>query len=91
MGYAAEENQVTPFTLTTVDDEAIYAWHVLPLPLYSKHEDQLSAQPSGFSKNIEQTLNFKLLKEDPNARLILYCTSRFLPLLTCLSCPDHLL
>jgi hypothetical protein len=66
---------VTPFSLTTVDHETIYAWHVLPLPLYSKHETELAAQPSGFVSDIEQTLNFKLIKEDPNARLVLYCRS----------------
>lgn len=67
------ENQVRPFSLTTADDETLYAWHILPLPLYSQHETQLSAQPSGFSSNIEESLNFKLLSEDPNARLVLYC------------------
>jgi hypothetical protein len=68
-----EENQVAPFSLGTVDGETLYAWHVLPLPLYSKHEVELAAQPSGFVQNMQQTLNFKLLKDDPNARLVLFC------------------
>ncbi|KAB5578206.1 Alpha/Beta hydrolase protein [Coniochaeta sp. 2T2.1] len=66
------KNQVTPFSLTTSDHETLYAWHILPLPLYSKHEDELSAQSSGFSPNIEESFNFKLLSEDPSARLVLY-------------------
>ncbi|OIW28103.1 alpha/beta-hydrolase [Coniochaeta ligniaria NRRL 30616] len=66
------KNQVTPFSLTTSDHETLYAWHILPLPLYSKHESELSAQSSGFHPNIEESLNFKLLSEDPSSRLVLY-------------------
>ncbi|RKU41314.1 hypothetical protein DL546_004224 [Coniochaeta pulveracea] len=66
------KNQVTPFSLATVDGESLYAWHVLPLPLYSKHEAELVAQSSGLVENIQQTLNFRLLREDPNARLVLF-------------------
>ncbi|KAL1844537.1 hypothetical protein VTK73DRAFT_2341 [Phialemonium thermophilum] len=66
-----QENQVTPFFLTTPDNERIYAWHVLPLPLYTRHEEELADQPTGVSKNVAQTLNFKLLKGDPNAKLVI--------------------
>lgn len=72
----ALENQVTPFSLTTSDRETLYAWHILPLPLYSRYENELSAQPSGFYSNIEESLNFKLLSQDPSSRLVLYCEFR---------------
>lgn len=73
---ACPENQVTPFALATVDGETLYAWHILPLTLYSQHENELSVQAPGFASNIEETLNLKLLREDPNARLVLYCKFR---------------
>ncbi|KAF2214577.1 hypothetical protein CERZMDRAFT_110203 [Cercospora zeae-maydis SCOH1-5] len=31
-------NQVTPFNLSTPDGETLYAWHVLPLDCYTRHE-----------------------------------------------------
>ncbi|KAK3317818.1 Alpha/Beta hydrolase protein [Cercophora scortea] len=65
------KNQVTPFSLTTVDNQTLYAWHILPLPLYAQHEDTLAAQPSGFCGDITQTENFKLLRDDPTSHLII--------------------
>ncbi|KAI1413074.1 alpha/beta-hydrolase [Hypoxylon sp. FL1857] len=64
-------NQVTPFTLTTVDGETIYAWHILPLLTYLKHEEKLHAQKPGFSSDITKTESFRLLKDDPEARLVI--------------------
>lgn len=64
---------MTPFSLTTVDEETIYAWHILPLPTYVRHEDKLQAQQPGFSDDITKTASFKLLKDDPEARLVIYC------------------
>ncbi|PFH58108.1 hypothetical protein XA68_14133 [Ophiocordyceps unilateralis] len=69
-GFAS--NQVTPFTIATPDGESVYAWHITPLPLYLKNEVRLTAQPSGLSPNFTNTESFRLLREDPNARLILY-------------------
>ena len=59
--------------MKTSDGESIYAWHILPLPLYAQHEAQLAAQSSGFCQDITKTDNFRLLREDPDARLIIYC------------------
>ena len=64
---------MTPFSLKTPDEETIYAWHILPLPLYLKNEAALAAQESGFSQDFPQTESFRLLKEDPETRLVLYC------------------
>ncbi|KAK0713977.1 Alpha/Beta hydrolase protein [Lasiosphaeria miniovina] len=66
------KNQVTPFSLPTADGEVLYAWHILPLPLYGQHEAVLSAQSTGFCKDITQTENFRLLREDPTSRLVIY-------------------
>ncbi|KAI0007754.1 alpha/beta-hydrolase [Xylariaceae sp. FL0662B] len=65
-------NQVTPFSLTTIDEETIYAWHILPLPAYLRHEDKLQIQPAGFSHDITKTESFKVLRDDPEARLVVY-------------------
>ncbi|KAM0331358.1 hypothetical protein ACHAQA_003030 [Verticillium albo-atrum] len=65
-------NQVTPFTLDTPDGETLHAWHILPLGLYQKHEARLVEESSGISPNITHTLGFQLLRDDPDARLVLY-------------------
>lgn len=71
------ENQVTPFHLKTCDDVTLYAWHILPLPLYIRHQETLCSQPTGFCPDFSKTANFRLLQSDPSARLIIY---RNLPL-----------
>ncbi|RYC63337.1 hypothetical protein CHU98_g2867 [Xylaria longipes] len=63
-------NQVTPFTLRS-GNESLYAWHVLPLRSVLKHEDRLQTTPIGHSDNITATESFKILKEDPDAQLVI--------------------
>lgn len=65
-------NQVTPFSIRTSDGEVLYAWHILPVELYRKNEPGLLAEPSGFNSDISTTLAFTLLRDDPEARLILH-------------------
>ncbi|PHH81954.1 hypothetical protein CDD82_7441 [Ophiocordyceps australis] len=65
-------NQVTPFTLNTPDGQSLYTWHITPLPLYLKHEAAITQQPLGLCAHFEKTESFRLLKQDPEARLILY-------------------
>jgi abhydrolase domain-containing protein 12 len=65
-------NQVTPFTLNTSDDVTLHAWHVLPLELYRRHEAQLVKEPGGTAVDLEDRTAFKLLREDPEALLVLY-------------------
>ncbi|KAK1752968.1 Alpha/Beta hydrolase protein [Echria macrotheca] len=64
--------QVTPFSLKTCDSETLYAWHILPLKVYVEHEETLAAQETGFCRDITKTENFRLLREDPESRLIVY-------------------
>ncbi|KAJ8125586.1 hypothetical protein O1611_g8051 [Lasiodiplodia mahajangana] len=68
--FLSMRNQVTPFTLPS-GKESLYAWHILPLKYVLKHEDRLQDQPSGYSDNIATTESFKVLKDDPDARLII--------------------
>ncbi|KAF5018678.1 hypothetical protein F66182_9324 [Fusarium sp. NRRL 66182] len=67
-------HQVTPFYISTPDGVQLHSWHVLPLATYQSHQEDLLAQgpEAGLVENFEQTLNFRLLKENPGARLVLY-------------------
>lgn len=65
-------NQVTAFRLTTPDGESLHTWHILPLETYRQHQKDLREEPTGLSKDITKRISFKLLKEDPHARLVLY-------------------
>ena len=65
-------NQVTPFFVKSPDGEPLYAWHVLPIELYRKHELALITEPSGVVADITSRLAFRLLRDDPDARLILH-------------------
>ena len=65
-------NQVTPFAIKYPDGEKLYAWHILPVELYRKHESSLVEEPSGFVSDINSRLAFKLLRDDPDARLIIH-------------------
>ncbi|KAL4900387.1 hypothetical protein BDW74DRAFT_188236 [Aspergillus multicolor] len=66
------KNQVTPFAITTGADQQLYAWHVLPIELYRKHELALTAEPTGFVSDITSRLAFRLLRDDPEARLVIH-------------------
>ncbi|RAH54358.1 abhydrolase domain-containing protein [Aspergillus piperis CBS 112811] len=65
-------NQVTPFTIWTPDGEQLYAWHILPVELYRQHEQSLVAEPAVLVSDITSRLSFQLLRDDPDARLILH-------------------
>ncbi|KAG7152440.1 Protein ABHD12B like protein [Verticillium longisporum] len=58
-------------TLTWFQD-TLHAWHILLLGLYQKHEPRLVEEPSGIAPNISKTLGFELLRDDPDARLVIY-------------------
>ncbi|KAH9892155.1 alpha/beta-hydrolase [Xylariomycetidae sp. FL2044] len=64
-------NQVTPFSLQTVDGETLYAWHILPLATYLRHESTLAVAPSFVSQDVTTTEAFKILRDDPEARLVI--------------------
>ena len=66
------KNQVTPFSIKTSDGEQLHAWHILPIELYRKHELGLVAEPVGYVSDITSRLAFQLLRDNPEARLIIY-------------------
>lgn len=66
-------NQVTPFQITTADGVRLHGWHVLPLGVYQKHQQSLLEQDlTGPVEHVTETINFQLLRDDPNARLVVY-------------------
>ncbi|KAL1965911.1 hypothetical protein VTN77DRAFT_5044 [Rasamsonia byssochlamydoides] len=63
--------QVQPFHLVTPDNETLYGWHILPLHLCREHEELLNDHWSyGPAEDYTKTVAFKLLAEDPNARVV---------------------
>jgi abhydrolase domain-containing protein 12 len=66
------KNQVTPFSIQTPDGEQLYAWHILPIELYRKHELSLIAEPVGFVSDVQARLAFQLLRDSSDARLIIH-------------------
>ena len=65
-------NQVTPFRIKTTLGQTLYAWHILPIEVYRKHESVLLAESSGFTSDVTARHAFKLLREDSEARLVLH-------------------
>ena len=65
-------SQTTPFFIQSSVGESLYAWHILPIELYRQHESTLIAEPSGFAGDITSRFAFKLLRDDPEARLIIH-------------------
>jgi abhydrolase domain-containing protein 12 len=73
--FGFQHNQATPFHITTDDDVILHVWHVLPLGAYWRNYEELIRQglPAGSSSvEFTQTLNFRLLRDDPEARLVIY-------------------
>ncbi|KAJ5904167.1 hypothetical protein N7504_006550 [Penicillium tannophilum] len=70
--FGFRKNQVTPFSIKTPDNERLHAWHILPVELYRKNETSLIEEPTGFVTDIKSRLAFKLLRDDPDARLVLH-------------------
>ncbi|KAK4690726.1 hypothetical protein P7C71_g6132, partial [Lecanoromycetidae sp. Uapishka_2] len=64
--------QTTPFSIRSSTGRALYAWHILPVALYHEHESAIVAGPSGFASSFTSRFTFKLLRDDPDARLIIH-------------------
>ncbi|KIX06690.1 uncharacterized protein Z518_04666 [Rhinocladiella mackenziei CBS 650.93] len=66
-------HQVQPFTITTPDNVTLFAWHILPLRLYRKHEQALKAQSDSGLKPYEaaaKSVGIQLLLNDPQATVV---------------------
>lgn len=65
-------NQVTPFHLATADGETLHAWHILPPGAWLEHSRDLIEEPAGLAPDITIRKSFQLLRDDPDALLVLY-------------------
>lgn len=67
------KNQVTPFSLDTPDGETLYAWHILPLDVYSYYQGNIIK--AGETNNPEYIRNvaLEILRIDPDARVVVNC------------------
>ena len=65
-------SQTTPFAIKPSAGGPLYAWHILLIELYRQHEAALLAEPSGFVSDITSRFAFKLLRDDPDARLFIH-------------------
>lgn len=65
-------NQATPFPIQTSDGEILHAWHILPLTLYRHKQQELEAQPAGFAADVTSVFSFQLLRDDPDACLVIH-------------------
>jgi abhydrolase domain-containing protein 12 len=77
--FGFQYNQVSPFRITTEDGVSLHAWHILPLGAYRRNLQSLIEARSQ-ATTFTNTLNFRLLRDDPEARLVIYMhgTSRTL-------------
>jgi abhydrolase domain-containing protein 12 len=65
------ENQVTPFRIATSDGEQLFTWLIAPLGVYAGNAENFVAEQPG-ADDIEDRIAFRLLKKDPEARLLIY-------------------
>lgn len=65
-------NQVTPFLIQTSEASFVHAWHILPLQIYRRNEAVLLDERPGLVSDFTSRTAFKLLRDDPEARLILH-------------------
>lgn len=76
--FGFSKNQVTPFNILTPDGETLYAWHILPLDTYARHEKRIREDDReiGPVKDFTQTTAYELLtSQDPEpARAVIWCT-----------------
>lgn len=71
------KSQVTSFHLDTPDGEKLHAWHILPLDVYAENQVALVNEDElpGMERNATQSLSLRVLRDDPEARIIMNCMS----------------
>ena len=69
------EHQVHPFNISTSDGETLYAWHVLPLGVYTKNKRLLEEYRASVAADVNRTPALRILAEsnDPESLLVINC------------------
>lgn len=73
--YGFAKHQVTPFNLTTPDGETLYAWHVLPINVYTSNEKTILSEErsAGPVEDFTKTSAFHYLAQG-DAKVVVTCT-----------------
>ncbi|EMD62554.1 hypothetical protein COCSADRAFT_222093 [Bipolaris sorokiniana ND90Pr] len=64
------KNQVVPFRIATKGKHELFAWLIAPLGVYAKNEIAFTEEKTG--SKVEDTVAWKSLCKDPEARLLIY-------------------
>lgn len=67
----AAENQVTPFRIATKDGHRLFTWLIAPLGVYARELNNFLRERAGVD-DVTEKLAFRLLRDDPEARLLIY-------------------
>jgi abhydrolase domain-containing protein 12 len=66
-------NQVVPFHIGTEDGVKLHAWQIAPSGVYEENQRDIMGQDlSGPVDDITKTVNFRLMRDDPEAILVIY-------------------
>ena len=71
-GFGSLRSQTTPFFIQSSTGGTLYTRHILPIELYRRHEPALIAEPAGFALDITSRFAFKLLRDDPDTRMVIH-------------------
>ena len=67
-------NQAVPFHIKMEDRVRLHAWHIVPLRVYERNEGTIVGGQAltGPVEDPTKTINLRLLRDDPEARLVLH-------------------
>ena len=68
-----EENQVTPFYITTPDGKRLYSWLIAPMRLFADNEREFLVDSGVRDPDVILSAGFKLLTSNPESQLLIYC------------------
>ncbi|KAF2271177.1 hypothetical protein CC78DRAFT_563710 [Lojkania enalia] len=64
------KGQVQPFHLETTDGETLFCWHVLPMDVYTEHENELVQKAGVVVEDLRGTVGYTLLKGDGESKVV---------------------
>ena len=65
------KNQVIPFYIPTKDGHRLYAWLVMPLQVYARHESIILQDSAKLHGDVRDRVAFSLLADDAKGRVII--------------------
>ena len=62
-----------PFRIQTLDGESLYAWHILPLAVYTRHEASLVVESTVQREHDDTSVALGLLSHRRESLLVISC------------------